>query len=175
VRDPYVVAAGDGYRMYYSGDSGDADARRDRQIGLATSTDGEKWQKYDDPATDGLYAESDPVFMPGLEEAWDAQRVFEPVVIPVDGGYVMFYASSRHYEDERIRTFMYGYAESEDGLVWERPISTPVFTSGDNYSIFGGRVVHDGENWYLLYGVQRTLGRPSGVELAIWRGPLPTD
>ena len=40
VRDPHVVATDDGYRMYYSGDSGDADARPDRRIGLATSADG---------------------------------------------------------------------------------------------------------------------------------------
>ena len=164
VRDPYVIATSDGYRMYYSGDSGDADARPDRQIGLATSADGETWDR-----------SADPVFQLGAEEAWDGLRVFEPVVIPVSDGYVMFYGSSRHYEDERTRTFMYGYAVSDDGLTWERPISAPLFTSGDNYSIFGGRVVHEGDDWYLVYGQQRMLGRPSEVQVAIWRGPLPTD
>lgn len=43
-----------------------------------------------------------------------------------------------------------------------------------NYSVFRGRAVRDGEDWYLVYGVQDTLGRPSEVELVIWRGPLPT-
>ena len=34
VRDPFVVAVDDGYRMYYSGDTGDADAPRARQFHL---------------------------------------------------------------------------------------------------------------------------------------------
>lgn len=175
VRDPYVIALDGGYRMYYSGDSGDADARPDRQIGMATSADGIIWEKHDDPSTGGLYEGSDPVFGLGPENAWDGLRVFEPVVIPVEDGYVMFYASTRHYEDERLRTFMYGYAVSADGVDWDRPFADPLFTSGDNNAIFGGRVVRSGDDWYLVYGAQAALGRPSQVELAIWRGELPTD
>ena len=165
VHDPYVVVGSDGYRMYYSGDAGDADARPDRRIGLATSVDGVNWEKYDDPATDGPYSQSDPIL---------DLRVFEPVVIPVDDGYVMFYASTKHYEDERLRTYMYGYARSGDGIVWERPFSAPLFTSGDNYAIGGGQVARSGDDWYLVYGTAN-LGKPSQIELAVWRGELPED
>ncbi len=174
VHDPYVVAGNNGYRMYYSGDAGDTDARPDRRIGLATSVDGVAWEKHDDPATGGLYSESDPVFDLGPENAWDELRVFEPVVIPVEEGYVMFYSSTRHYEDERQRTYMYGYAISEDGFVWERPFAAPLFTSGDNYATGGGQVARNGDDWYLVYGTLNP-GKPAQVELAIWRGELPKD
>jgi len=164
VRNPYVIAVGDGYRMYYAGDSGDRDAHPDRHIGMASSDDGATWTKNDDP-----------VLAIGAEGAWDEMRVFEPVVLATDDGFVMFYASSRVYESEVRRTYMYGYAVSDDGINWDRPFSDPVFTSGDNYIIFGGRAAQSGDDWYLVYGVQTVLGTPSSVGLAVLRGPLPVD
>jgi predicted GH43/DUF377 family glycosyl hydrolase len=56
---PSVVEDGSGYRMYYGAQNTDGYA-----IGLATSTDGIQWVKYNDPQTmDAPYAESDPVFV----------------------------------------------------------------------------------------------------------------
>jgi len=164
VRNPYVIADDGGYRMYFAGDSGDRDAHPDRQIGMATSDDGETWTKH-----------RDPVFTFGAEGAWDEIRTYEPVVLATDGGYVMFYASNRVYQSEVRRTYMYGYAASGDGINWERPFSDPVFTSGDNYIIFGGRAAQSGDDWYIVYGVQNVLGTPSSVGLAVLRGPLPVD
>ncbi len=175
VRDPFVISIDGEYRMYYAGDSGDADAHPDRRIGMATSSDGVVWDKYDDPNTGGLYADSDPVFERGGEDAWDELRVFHPMVLPTGDSYVMFYQSTRHFQDERHRTYMYGYAVSDDGIVWQRPLSAPVLTSGTNNAMFGGSVVYNGQDWFLIHGVQRTLGTPSQVELAILRGLLPTD
>ena len=65
------------------------------QIGLATSTDGIEWTKYDDPATvNAPYAHSDPVLPIGsaLLNQWDAHRAIEPVVMKIDNEYIVFYS-----------------------------------------------------------------------------------
>ena len=54
------------YVMFYSGGE-DIPLFDNFYVGMATSTDGIKWKKYNDPATiDHPYAESDPVLMPAI-------------------------------------------------------------------------------------------------------------
>ncbi|MFC2088377.1 hypothetical protein ACFLSX_02160, partial [Calditrichota bacterium] len=80
----YVVNAsvlydGSTFHMWYTG------ARPTNiniRIGYATSPDGSIWQKYNDPATTStLYADSDPVLIPGSSGRWDDNHVEVPFVM----------------------------------------------------------------------------------------------
>ncbi|HUE97880.1 MAG TPA: hypothetical protein VMN99_01425, partial [Anaerolineales bacterium] len=58
VNGPNVLKSDDGYLMYYDA-LGNGNSS---MIGMATSSDGVQWKKYNDPATtDPAFAESDPV------------------------------------------------------------------------------------------------------------------
>lgn len=114
-----VLAGEDGgYVMYYAANTPGGPAGG---IGMATSADGITWTKYDDPTTDGAYAESDPIFGAGEEDAWDALSVFQPNVVRTEDGYVMLYSGIRNpAPPER------GFAFSEDGIHWTRHSQNPV-------------------------------------------------
>ena len=68
VNAPDVLKTGDGYVMYY-----DAHGNGNTSmIGMATSSDGVHWQKYNDPSTnDPAFVESDPVLKVSAE-GWDS-------------------------------------------------------------------------------------------------------
>ncbi|MBA3872085.1 MAG: hypothetical protein H0X30_23310, partial [Anaerolineae bacterium] len=93
---------------YYSG-SAKSNGIHTR-IGMATSTDGITWTKYDDPATtDKLYAESDPILDTGDPQIF----VGQPMVQQTPEGWTMIY---------RVVTSpgkMYlGTTTSKDGVHW---------------------------------------------------------
>ncbi len=93
VANPSVVRTDTGYAMYYNGVASLNDSHG--AIGMATSTDGIHWRKYNNPATtDPLYAKSDPVLLPGASGAWDAQRMVDPNVVRTENGWVMVYLSA---------------------------------------------------------------------------------
>lgn len=95
VNNPTVARIGDEWWMWFDGSRGDLDSEGDRGIGLATSTDGEAWVLYDDPATtDEPFSQSDPVLMT-TPDAWDERRLYDPGVVGVDGGLAMTYFTRR--------------------------------------------------------------------------------
>lgn len=87
-----------------------------RQIGLATSPDGEKWTKHP----------GNPVLTVGASSTWDAQSVLQPVVIFDGKLFKMWYNGSGRYIQAG------GYAESTDGIQWKKHQNNPVFTPLSN-------------------------------------------
>lgn len=122
---PHVLKTDDGYVMYYSG----VGASGVQQIGMATSTDGVTWTKYNDPVTtEKPYADSDPVFQPGEQGAWDASWVQQPRVFQTADGWIMIY---RGVSDTRGAKMKLGLATSTDGIHWERYSGNPIFQPSD--------------------------------------------
>ena len=126
VMHPSVLKVGDEWRMYFDGFINDIDSERDRAIGLATSDDGVTWTLHNNPATEGQFIESDPVFFPGPEGAWDEARVTSPSVVEVDGRFIMTYMSTWRLQPagSGFRSD-FGYATSDNGLVWTRGADNP--------------------------------------------------
>jgi hypothetical protein len=89
VTRPSVVRTKTGYVMYYEG-LGDL---HDFMVGMASSTDGVHWTKYNDPSTTTQpFVESDPVIQPTTDpNKWDAYGVGHPHVQITPDGWVMLY------------------------------------------------------------------------------------
>lgn len=122
---PDVLKTDNGYIMYYSG----VGASGTQMIGIATSTNGVTWTKYNDPATtEKPYSDSDPVFQPGGKGAWDAAWVHQPRVFQTSNGWVMIYrgVSSAYGANMKL-----GLATSADGIHWERYTGNPIFKPSD--------------------------------------------
>jgi len=129
VRAPSVLHTDDGYVMYYAGFD-----RLQGLIGMATSPDGVQWTKFDDAATtEERFVESDPIFEPGADDAWDADHVFHPRVVLTPAGYVMVYSAAPRLN----ATSTLGYALSEDGVNWQRA-AQPIL---DYTAVPGGRAI----------------------------------
>jgi hypothetical protein len=102
------------WRMYYSG----KDALGQLRIGLALSSDGANWRKY----------EGNPILDTGKSGDWDAQYVYAPVVWRDQDSWRMLFTgcdSSQH------DNYQIGVAESEDGVQWTKCARNPVFCNPD--------------------------------------------
>lgn len=149
-----VIRTEDGYRMYYTG----ASEAGLMQIGLATSTDGINWVKYDNPETvDTPYAESDPVLANGATGEWDALAAYTPRVAQVDNGWIMF------YKDIGTRTErpQVGLATSIDGIHWVKADNSPIMGSDiiENGTWFGLMTLIEVDNQFYLYTEHYTDSR----------------
>ena len=163
---PHVLKTDSGYIMYYSG----VGASGTQQIGMATSSDGVHWMKYNDPATtDQPYAESDPVFQPDDKGAWDGAWVHQPRVFQTADGWAMIY---RGTSDNRGSNMKLGLATSTDGIHWERFAGNPIFKPSDikgaqqfwfTNSIFKDDVI------YLF--VEGDIHQTTQIYLATHQGP----
>jgi predicted GH43/DUF377 family glycosyl hydrolase len=123
---PHVLRTTEGYVMYYSG----ADEAGMQQIGMATSSDGIHWTKYNDEATtEASFVESDPVFQVGETGAWDSGTVHQPRVFQTPDGWVMIYRGTKRGAGGP--TMQLGIASSSDGIHWERATQNPVFEPGE--------------------------------------------
>jgi WD40 repeat protein len=122
VNDPSVVRAGNVWWMFYTvAETGEMD-----EIAAATSPDGVKWEKR------GV------VLKRGASRAWDSLKVGRPSVLHEDGLFRLWYdgqptgpaaaagelAAMIQREGRAV-----GYAESRDGLVWQRR-AEPVHREG---------------------------------------------
>lgn len=121
-----IVQTDDGYVMYYTGSSnfllGPA------QIGVASSSDGITWTKYDDPATMvAPFAESDPVLQPGPPGSWDASTAWFADVVRTGAAWEMYYSGA-----DSGFNYAIGYATSSDGITWVKLLDNPVFTKQDD-------------------------------------------
>lgn len=101
VADPYVVQFGDSFYMYYLGQ----DRARRQRLGVARSSDGERWQKL----------RSNPLLEPGPPGAFDERGLGEPAVWSSFGSYWMLYTGRDANEFRRL-----GMAQSPDGVHWRR-------------------------------------------------------
>jgi sucrose-6-phosphate hydrolase SacC (GH32 family) len=126
-----VLKLDDGiYRMYYLGGT-EITAWKDFYIGLAISEDGINWKKYNDPSTtQHPFAESDPVLMNGDKDAWDDAYIWIADVTNSPEGFGMYYtgAGSKANDEE----LAIGYAESKDGIHWEKYSRNPLYRAKDD-------------------------------------------
>ena len=115
------------YVMFYSGGE-DIPLFDNFYVGMATSTDGIKWKKYNDPATtDHPFAESDPVLMPGNPGEWDGSFVWMANVTKSTERFRMYYSAAAVSSRKEIKAI--GYASSKDGIHWEKYQGNPVYQS----------------------------------------------
>lgn len=134
-----IVTTEDGYRMYYS--AGPDPDENEMMCGMATSSDGITWAKYDDPSTtQAPFAESDPVLQPG-PSAWGSVSI-QCRVLKTDTGWEMFYREWISMSSAAV-----GYAFSPDGVQWTKYADNPIL---DRY-LFYPFAIKVGSTYYL-YG-----------------------
>ncbi|MFC1755629.1 LamG-like jellyroll fold domain-containing protein, partial [Thermoproteota archaeon] len=119
---PRVMKEGGVYKMWFTGYGGSPAKYR---IGFANSTDGIEWTKY----------AGNPVIDVGADTTWDDYYVFPGNVVKEDGVYKMWYSGhdSSYYA--------IGFANSTDGINWNKYASNPVM-SRTSSSWHSGGVVH---------------------------------
>ena len=112
VNRPSVVKVGDFYHMWYTGQYNPAPGTGTSQIFHAVSEDGIHFVRTAD----------EPVLSP--REPWEKVAVMCPCVLYDSGKQLfrMWYSGGEQYEPNAI-----GYAESQDGLHWEKRKKAPVF------------------------------------------------
>ncbi len=128
------------YKMWYTGWSPTNDVGG---IGYATSPDGLNWTKHP----------GNPVFI-GTTKAWEEGGAAYCTIMPVTGGYKMWYTGiNADWTESNI-----GYAESVDGIVWQSDtLNNLVLTNGttgqwDNPVITDPQVVFIDSVYHMWYG-----------------------
>ncbi len=164
---PHVLKTDSGYVMYYSG----TDKSGTQRIGMATSSDGITWTKYNDESTaEKPFVESDPVFQPAGSGAWDAGWVHQPRVFQTPDDWVMIY---RGVGPARGSSMMLGVATSKDGIHWERYAGNPVFKPSDIKGAgqfwFTNAVLKD--NVYYVF-VEGAVGQATQIYLITHNGSV---
>jgi len=123
VNDPSVVRVGNEWWMYYTRAGTDVLD----EIALAVSCDGIVWEKR------GI------VLRPGAPGTWDALLVGRPSVLKENGRFKMWYDGRADLPPNAPATGVpksptsqrsVGYAESADGIHWQRHGREPVFQDG---------------------------------------------
>lgn len=164
---PHVLKTDKGYVMYYSGVS----ASGTQRIGMATSTDGIQWTKYNDPATvKAPYDESDPVLQTGDAGAWDKGWVHQPRVFQTTDGWVMIYRGAQNTQGQNMAL---GLATSVDGIHWVKSTSNPVFKPTEipkSYQFWFDNVVLVNGTYYLF--VEGDINQTTQIYLATHQGTM---
>lgn len=163
----------EGYSMYYF-----ATGSPGFQMGLAHSTDGISWTRYNDPATADRYEESDPVLTVGSADEWDSYTAatLEVVYNATLERWEMFYtgASSDPFTVTRQSILTkkpahIGFAYSEDGVQWTKISDNPAITILENcWPLLGSVIVE--ETYYVYYD------QNCGFEgIAVLRGTISVE
>jgi predicted GH43/DUF377 family glycosyl hydrolase len=128
VSGPNVLKSDDVYLMYYDA----LGTSSTSMIGMATSSDGVQWEKYNDRATsDPAFAESDPVLRTS-NDSWDSKRVIDPNVIKTSEGFEMIYLATSGSGKFASGEFAFGAATSPDGVEWTKSDLNPVLSNQDH-------------------------------------------
>jgi predicted GH43/DUF377 family glycosyl hydrolase len=171
VSGPSVLKTEDAYLMYYDalGNS------RRSMIGLATSSDGVHWEKYNDPATsDPAFAESDPVLTVS-DNGWDSKRVIDPNVVQTADGFQMIYLATSGSAKFAPDEFAFGVATSPDGIEWTKSDQNPVLSNKDHpqwSQAYLATLLHVEGMYFLYFDFVATTAGGTNVYLAIYNGPL---
>lgn len=163
IGDPYVVAVGGRFQLFYTG----MDRARRQRLGVAQSTDGIHWTKL----------RSNPILDVGNDQSFDENGLGEPAVWASNNYYWMLYTGRDRVENRRI-----GLAESRDGVSWQRSARVRVLSGeqpwdskvvcdptvipgegGVNVWFGGGDVARPDEriNGQIGYAFLRAVPRPS--------------
>lgn len=145
VLSPCVVKRGPAdYVMWYNGyDTTD-------NFGIATSTDGVTWAQGPSVFTVGAAGAFDDT------ELWMPWVVYEPASPPA---YKMWY-TGRHVVGTTIDEFKIGYAESPDGVTWNRqpavnptgnPVLSPTAAAWDSAWVYFASVINDAGTYKMWY------------------------
>jgi predicted GH43/DUF377 family glycosyl hydrolase len=131
---PDILYDGSKLHMWYSGGDGS-----NIRIGYASVTDIGGWMKYS----------GNPVLNVG-PSSWDSQHVRTPSVIFDGNKYHMWYTG---FGNSVIKT---GYADSTDGINWNKYSGNPVLDLGpggsfDDRGAFSPYVLYDGTMFHLWY------------------------
>jgi CSLREA domain-containing protein len=154
-----VVEANGAYTMYYA--AGGYAAPNTWLTGMATSTDGVEWVKYDDPTTPG---DSDPVLLPGDDGQWDAEGTYAARVRPMHNGWEMFYTGENANGLRAI-----GYAWSADGIHWVKHPDNPIYHPDDDPYAYGAveapTILVHGSTYWMYYDclMNNKLGLATGT------------
>jgi len=140
-----VIELPDGrFRMYYSGEGPDFKAEKHACIFAAESSDGIHWDRL-----------RDFIFSP--DGAWQKFGVMCPHVLydEEEKKYKMWYSGMNDpgacYEPDAI-----GFAESADGLSWELPYASPVFSAETVHpaklvKVTAAQVIKEAPWYYMFY------------------------
>ncbi len=149
VSSPVLVKDNGSYRMYYTGGD-DLFSHTNIYIGMATSEDGITWKKYNNPSTQQHpFVDSDPVMFTGKPGEWDQDVMMAGPVLPVSGGFEMYYYGSVRLNimKNSWEAGSLGYATSEDGIRWEKYKENPVYSVEDDPHYFNmvkkEAIIHD--------------------------------
>jgi predicted GH43/DUF377 family glycosyl hydrolase len=157
VRSPSVLFDGSVYHMWYCGYH-----NFEWRIGYANSTDGTNWNKYP----------SNPVLDLGPGGSWEDKQVLQPVVLFDGSIYHMWYSG-----DDGTTTRRIGYANSTDGLTWNKYSGNPIInvgTSGlwDDESIYPRTVIKNGSTYQMWYhaqdGINQRIGYATSPDGLTW-------
>jgi predicted GH43/DUF377 family glycosyl hydrolase len=113
VNRPHVLRADGRWYMWYTGQNR-AEGRG--ALGLATSADGLRWERVG----------SGPVLEPA--GGWEKGSVMCPHVLHENGRFRMWYSGGEMYEPDAL-----GYAESADGIHWQRKSADPVLRAANGW------------------------------------------
>ena len=129
-----VLRRENGYQMWYTGQ-----ARGYSFIGMTKSDDGLRF----------IRTEEEPVLI--CERQWEGMSVMNPCVLYENGIYKMWYAAGETYEPNVL-----AYAESKDGVHWEKSKINPIFVKNSACSyeqdrVGGCQVLHEKGLGYLMF------------------------
>lgn len=143
VGDPYALACGEWFYLYYLGQ----DRFGVQRLGVARSADGKNWQR----------SHRNPILETGGAGAFDERGLGEPAVLLAEDGFWMLYVGRDAAERRRL-----GWAHSDDGVRWAK--TGPVLSGNQPWN---EAVVCDPE-WLIEDGRVRLLfgggDRPSPDE-----------
>jgi predicted GH43/DUF377 family glycosyl hydrolase len=154
VHQPSVIYDNGEYRMWYAGRNATIN-----KIGYATSPDGITWTK----------KPSKPVLDTG-PGAWEQTDVSDPSVLYNGSAYMMWYTGQDATARDRI-----GFADSLDGITWNKHISNPIVDLGlagswDSVYVYAPTVIFNGgsyQMWFAGYnGTNVRIGyatSPNGI------------
>jgi|GEM_PF-3759013 hypothetical protein len=137
--DHTVDYDGTTYRMWYAAFT---DGELGHHIGLATSTDGKKWNRHGNA----------PVLSPGGPGEWGAVSIMAPAVI-VDGNQFHMW-----YKVGFSQTPNFGYATSSDGITWSKSANNPCKIPVNQ--VYSFDMVKDGASFRMVY--HGSAGNPEG-------------
>lgn len=131
---PHVIKDGDLYKMWYTA----VNSQGKISIAYATSENGINWQKY----------KNNPVLAPIPNSTLENRIISRCCVLKESGTYKMWYSMQG-------QTYRIGYAESIDGIHWERSPLNPVIdistTGFDNESTSYPEVQHHDDGTYRMW------------------------